>query len=363
MTARRGALAAVAATLALAPATAQAATVTIEPASGAPQAVALESLQPDVRGREYALRGAGTSITVTGSSLAALLTAANVDTVGFGYAEIVRPGGGAVLLSRDQVVGRSPFPDGPAVVWRDGAGLHFLRPSTGAGDENAGDRLTAPDGALTVRLHRGQLLDVEVSASRRRIDPGESVTFEAKVPRSGAGERLTYSWAFGDGERATGSKVTHRFARRGSYNAVVGVTTASDDVGASGFVRVQVGKPGAGPARAGGGTDSGAAAPDSGSAEGATSGLAGGTDPTPAAGGGQGKAASPRAASDGERVSGQVLSGGGPTTAATRRAARTGALSADAGAALSPAGWAAVAIAALFLLGAGRESRPTRARR
>lgn len=58
----------------------------------------------------------------------------------------------------------------------------------------------------------------------------------------------------------------HRFAKRGSYDVVVGVTTPGDDAGASAVVTVQVGAPLAGPDRKGGGTNEEADAPDHGAA-------------------------------------------------------------------------------------------------
>jgi hypothetical protein len=66
--------------------------------------------------------------------------------------------------------------------------------------------------------------------------------------------------------------VTHRFARRGTYQVVVGATSALDPTGASAVVTVQVGEAHAGPDRTGGGTDSNASAPDGGAASGAKAG-------------------------------------------------------------------------------------------
>jgi PKD domain len=123
---------------------------------------------------------------------------------------------------------------------------------------------------------------------------GEPVTFTATVSGAPADEQVELHWYFDDGTERTGSRVTHRFRRRGAHDVLVGATTASDRTGASDNVSVQVGKPGGGPDRKGGGTNEDANAPDSGPATGTTGSGTGGS------GGASGSGTSEVAGSNGE---------------------------------------------------------------
>ncbi len=219
--------------------------VTIVAAGGEQQTLSLEALGGgDIVERPYTLRSAAgeSAATVTGFSLAAMLDAAGVDPYGFSYLEVQRPAGGSVLLSRHQALDPGAFPDGPPVVYATAAGTGFLRPSSGPGDLNATDSFEAPQG-ISLVLRNGSPLRVRAQASTLRTRPGRPVTFTAVVDRAGAGERLSYSWYFDDGHSASGAGVRHRFAKRGSYDVVVGMTTPGDDAGASAVVTVQVGPP------------------------------------------------------------------------------------------------------------------------
>lgn len=253
-------------------AAADAAQVTVVSPGGTQQTLALEALAggEDVVGRDYALRSSAgeETRTVTGFSLAAVVEAAGADPFGFSYLEVQRPGGGSVQLSRHQALDPGAFPDGPPVVYATAAGTGFLRPSGGPGDLNASDSFEAPQG-LTVVLRKGSGLRVRAEASPQRTKPGKPVRFSAVIEGGGSGEELAYSWYFGDRESAEGPSPVHRFAKPGSYEVVVGVTTPGDAVGVSDVVRIQVGQPaGSGPDRQGGGTNKSENAPDQGIAEG-----------------------------------------------------------------------------------------------
>src|SRR5262249_22945583 len=133
--------------------------VTVVSPGGNQQTLALEALagSEDVVGRGYTLRSAEgeTTETITGFSLAAILTAADAATCGFSSLEVGRPAGGAVLLSRDQALSG----DRPPVIYAAAGGTGFLRPSAGSGDLNASDSFTAPQG-LSVVLRKGSPLRV-----------------------------------------------------------------------------------------------------------------------------------------------------------------------------------------------------------
>lgn len=260
------------ATPAIEAASADAAQATVVSPGGSQQTLSLDALagSEDVVGREYVVRfgGGESGQVVTGFSLAALIEAAGADPFAFSYLEVLRPAGGAVRLSRDQALDPGAFPDGPPVVYASPAGTSFLRPSSGVEDLNASDSFEAPQG-VTIALRKGSPLRVAAEASTLRTRPGKAVRFSAEVEGAGAGEALTYSWYFDDGGSATGADATHSFAKRGSYDVVVGVTTPGDSTGTSAVVTVQVGPPPAGPDRKGGGTRRDREAPDHGAATGA----------------------------------------------------------------------------------------------
>lgn len=348
-----------------------AAQVTVVSPGGTARTLALEALagSEDVVDRAYALRSAEgeSSQNVTGFSLAALLEAAGADPYGFSYLEVQRPAGGAVLLGRDQALDESAFADGPPVIHATAAGTGFLRPSAGPEDLNAADCFEAPQG-ISLVLRKGKPLRVKATASTPWTRPGRPVRFSAVVQRSGAGEELTYSWYFDDGHSAEGAEVSHGFAKRGSYDVVVGVTSSGDETGTSAVVTVQVGAPLAGPDRKGGGRNRDAAAPDHGAAAGPWSGAGTGGD----AGGTAGSAIAPPAASttqsrpqkdrgdrpplnSGTRVSGELLSATEDALRprpARQAAARRGHLEGEgSGGGIPTAAWGL--LATLGLLGAG----------
>lgn len=298
---------------------ADAAQVTVISPGGAPKTLSLEALagSEDVRERSYALRGSSGESTqvVSGFSLAALLEAADADPFSFSYLEVQRPAGGAVLLSSDQARDEGTFPDGPPVVYATATGTAFLRPSSGAGDLNASDSFEAPQG-VTIALRKGSPLRVWAEASTQKTRPGKPVRFTAEAEGSGAGETFTYRWHFDDGSSAEGASATHSFARRGSYDVVVGVTTPSDSTGTSAVVTIQVGAPPPGPDRKGGGTSRDAEAPDHGAATGSGGGGAppapvASTSPMPAAAEREPQPRpepAPPVAPPGELVTGELLS-------------------------------------------------------
>ncbi len=250
-------------------AAADVAQVSIVSPGGTERTLALDALagSEDVVDRPYALRAASSENTraITGFSLAALLDATGADPYGFSYLEVQRPAGGALLLSRDQALAGGG--DGPPVVYASEAGTGFLRPSTGVEDLNATDSFTAPQG-IAIVLRKGTHLKVRAMASTRRTRPEETVEFNAIVEQAGSGEQLEFSWYFDDGASATSSETTHAFAKRGSYDVVLGVTTDGNDTGVSAVVTIQVGPPVGGPDRKGGGRNDDASAPDHGAATG-----------------------------------------------------------------------------------------------
>jgi hypothetical protein len=352
---------------------ADAAQVTIIDAAGGQRTLSLAALAGggDVIERTYTLRSSEgeASQTVSGFSPAAILDAAGVDPYGFSYLELQRPAGGSVLLSRHQALDPAAFAEGPPVVYATPTGTGFLRPNGGPGDLNATDSFEAPQG-ITVLLRNGSPLQVRARASTLRTRPGRPVTFNAIVDRSGAGEQLAYSWYFDDGSSSTGPRTRHRFAKRGSYDVVLGMTTPGDEAGASAVVTIQVGPPLGGPDRKGGGRSRDPEAPDHGAATGghgprpsSVDSRSGATADTKVTGQakpelGREREPQPRPAS-GPRVGGLLLSS---TTATpdppSSVAARTGRLDAGgSGSSIPGAALGLLATAALLGLGALSEAR------
>lgn len=374
------ALALVAALLAApAAARADAAQVTVVSPGGGSQTIALDALagQEDVAAT-YALRAPSgeSSRAVNGFSLGKLIEVAGADPFTFSYLEVQRPAGGAVLLSRAQALQAQGFDDGPPVVYAAAAGTGFLRPSTGAGDLNAADSFEAPQG-ITIVLRKGTPLKVTVKASKQRTEAGEAVTFTATAEGAGAGEELIFSWYFDDGNSAEGARVRHAFKRRGSYDVVVGVTTAGDRTGATAVVTIQVGEPLGGPNRKGGGRNRSAGAPDHGAADGPAtgsgSGVPSGASPGPATATAPAPVPSPPQPTAprreppptpteiGETVSGELIGApvdpSQPQRESRQAAARTGRLDNEGGGGIPGTALGVLATLGLLGLGAGIEAR------
>ncbi len=326
--------------------------VSVVTPGGDERALSLSALSggEDVIERVYALRSASgiSEQVVTGFSLAAIIEAAGADPYGFSYLEVQRPAGGSVLLSRHQALDPGAFEDGSPVVYATPTGTGFLRPSAGEEDTNAGDSFEAPQGiALVLRRDSPLLVSIETSTERARS--GEPVEFEAVVERAGSGEQLTYSWYFDDGHSASGPSARHSFAKRGSYDVVVGVTTPGDRAGTSAVVNIQVGAPLSGPDRKGGGRVDDAEAPD----HGAVAGTHGAVPPGPASPVPSTSRARPRPApapKAGEPVDGLLLEDAN-APAPKPVAARSGSLDGGGGSSLSDA--ALGLLATVGLLGAG----------
>jgi hypothetical protein len=356
---------------------ADAAQVTVIAPGGSQQTLSLEALagHEDVVDRAYALRSSTGETTqiVSGFSLAALLDAAGADPFGFSYLEVQRPTGGAVLLGSDQALEGEGFADGPPVVYATATGTAFLRPSGGSGDLNASDSFALPQGVM-IALRKGSPLQVEAEASTLKTRPGKPVEFTAQAEGAGAGETFTYSWHFDDGNSAAGATTTHSFARRGSYDVVVGVTTPGDSTGTSAVVTIQVGPPLAGPDRKGGGKRRDREAPDHGAATGIDG--TGGGAPASSSPGSSAPVPEPTAPSPqpvkqtmqaeptpaGEPISGRLLSTTVPPEPKPQQpqsGARTGRLDGEEGGGLSlpDAGLGLLITAGLFGAGALVETR------
>jgi hypothetical protein len=232
----------------------------IEPEGGAPKTLAISQLgEPDVQARPYLLPGTTQPVPITGYSLDRVLDAADIDPYQFGSLAITGTSGTSVLLTRDDATGKTTFPEGPPVFYVENGDARFLRPARGTEPAQL-----ASGGPMAVQIAAPDELSVSATASPRRVKVGEKVRFTATVTGAPTDQTPVIEWTFGDGRGDTGSPVTHRFRRPGTYEVAVGATTIDDPVGADDIVTVRVGKAPGGPDRPGGGTNPDESAPDSG---------------------------------------------------------------------------------------------------
>ena len=376
------------------------ATVTLAPSGGgAPRTLSLADLaaRQDVHDAQYTLRTADGSTSIVavaaGISLATLVSAASLDGDAFTYVEVARADGTTVLVVRERLAGTD---EGPPVVWSDEQGVHFLRPSEGDDDPNAGDLVTSASGTLDLTLRTGDPLAVRISASALRARPREPIDFSASLAAGALGPGMRFQWYFDDSRYAYGASVTHRFKRAGAYNVLLNVMRGGEAIGSPAVVLVRVARPPqerrsdgarrAGERRGGGdgsgasggtGGGSGAGGAGAGAGGGGTGATGGGTTPAPVATPPPPAAAAPpplprpapRRASpppaqpQGELVSGTLLASvsepaadaDGPRAAVAAHAdeAREGPLDVPVGA------WVAIGLVALVALGWTLESRHT----
>ena len=125
------------------------------------------------------------------------------------------------MLTPDQLSGGGA---GSPVIYEDGGRAVFLRPSVSPDDLNGDQALSAA--SLTVRVVERETLKVEGKVTDAAVRVGQRVTFTASA-QGGDGGEPAYRWTFGDGSRRqSGARVTHAFREEGSYNVLVGATTA-----------------------------------------------------------------------------------------------------------------------------------------
>jgi hypothetical protein len=249
----------------------------IEPEGRDPVTLAISQLgEPDVQGQPYLLPGTTQPVPITGYSLDRVLRVADVDPYQFDSLTIAGTSGTA-QLTREEAIGDVTFPEGPPVFYVENGDARFLRPARGTEPAQL-----ASGGPMAVQIAALDELSVSAKASPRRVKVGDKVRFTATVTGAPPGENPVIEWNFDDGGGDTGSPVTHRFRRPGTYKVTVGATTTGDRVGADDFVTVRVGKAPGGPDRQGGGTNPDENAPDSGAGTGSGGTAAPSTPAAPA---------------------------------------------------------------------------------
>lgn len=175
----------------------------------------------------------------TGAGAPALAVAADGRAL-LAWLQLDRPGGTIHLLVAERPPGGT-FGD-PAPIDAAGAGASAVALSDGGDGLAAWTAGASPPYELHVRGYDATaptLSGVSVPAS---ATAGASVSFSA-TPFDVWGP-LTTTWSFGDGATATGTNVTHVYARAGAFTATVTSTDAVDNVTSrSGTVHVTAAAP------------------------------------------------------------------------------------------------------------------------
>ena len=236
-------LAAIAAVALLAPAQAELPTVeiTIQPPKGQKVFAYLDQLDPDIN-TDYPIRERGkpeTTLEVQeGVSVFEILDSKSLHE-DYGFVEIVRPNGTLLRIGSDDVDDAFFYQDVSGVV-------RFFRVSRSPRDYNARDHFRIQDDAAVTLTQTPAELKVDLSADKRKIQPGESVDFAVEVSGAAPGTRYEFSWNFGDGSRASGSKPerSHVFDDQGIYSVTVTAKARGSNLRSEGNVLdIEVGDP------------------------------------------------------------------------------------------------------------------------
>jgi uncharacterized membrane protein YgcG len=187
----------------------------------------------DVVNKDYEMSRGGDVKVVEGWSLDRVVRRADIGR--YGYIDI-----GGVYFSRNQV--RDWPGDKPPVIYENDDGdAQLIRPIMYEGDNNFRDsRAGTP---LKGRAEDGPVIQAEIRVSEENPKPGDEVSFNARVSQQGAGQELRFNWTFGDGEDASGQRVTHTYEKRGDFNVGLLVTARGQDDEFATNSELPVGKP------------------------------------------------------------------------------------------------------------------------
>lgn len=213
--------------------------VTIQTAKGSDVTVHVNRLNPDVN-TDYPIRERGKPerrVEVEdGVSIWNILRSRSLDDDDYGFVEIERRNGTTLRIESSDV--------DDAFFYETASGEpRFFRVSRSAEDYNARDHFEVES---AVRLTQTAELEVDLSADRRKIEPGESVDFDAEVSGGPPGARYELSWNFGDGSRESGSSPerSHVFDEQGIYSVTVTAKVRGSNLSGDGnVVDVEVGDP------------------------------------------------------------------------------------------------------------------------
>jgi len=92
-------------------------------------------------------------------------------------------------------------------------------------NDGAGSSCSSAVDSLVVNLNKPP---VAFAGEDKNACLQDRITFDGHASYTEAGENLTYTWDFGDGSKATGPKVSHRYGKGGKYYASL---TVDDNMG------------------------------------------------------------------------------------------------------------------------------------
>ncbi len=196
----------------------------------------------DINNRVYRLKSG--PVTISGFSLLKVMRAADealdeIDLATIPAIEIDRPSGNPIRISGDDMRNPVAFSDGPPVFYEDNGATVFVMPGKGAAVGNRYRFIGAPVG---ISVASGADYEVDLSASKTKVNVSQKVGFSASVTGQAGGESLSFRWRFGDGTVRTTSRgrVSHSFRKSGAFPVIVEVTGASG-AGQAGIL-IEVGK-------------------------------------------------------------------------------------------------------------------------
>ncbi|MDP2711384.1 MAG: PKD domain-containing protein [Solirubrobacteraceae bacterium] len=191
--------------------------------------------------RTYSLPPSGgepaRKVALRGLSIRNLLSRSGVSPDSVTFVQVVNEYGGTLVLRSADF--------GSALISDSGGITRFFRAS-GGGEVLDYVEATAASGPLEISVEGGSDIPVKATASPTKVTVGKTVRFEASVRFSPPGSQFSYEWEFGDGQVASGARVTHAYDTSGPILAQVSVRNLDPDCatrcGGVQQVSVQVGE-------------------------------------------------------------------------------------------------------------------------
>jgi len=213
--------------------------VTIQPADdGAPVTISTADVPQGEMNTTYRV-GSRSIVVENGVSLRQLID--EVGAVNYAEIEIPRPDGTKLVMSKEQVDDIKP-----AGFYTDDQGVtHFIGP-TGSNGSVASQDHFAVSGEITLTQLREPGLEVTISPKSKKIEPGGTVRFRAKVTGDEDGESVTYTWGIKGGKQTKGGPgFTQKFPSKDDvvHQFLVAVRIEGSEVSYTDVAKITVGDP------------------------------------------------------------------------------------------------------------------------
>ena len=224
---------ALAAALSATPALARDGQVTVRAAGTTNESVTVKLAElgtNDINNRQYRLRNG--QVTISGHSLLQVMNRADAESDAIDLATVPsiaidRPSGSPITISGSDLRDPGAFPDGPPVFYEDNGATVFVMPGSPSGA--SGNRYRFEQAPVGITIGSGASYEIDLSASRTKVNVGQKVSFTAVVSGQEKGESLSFSWNFNDGSSRTTSeaRVSHTFTRKGTFPVILDVSGTS----------------------------------------------------------------------------------------------------------------------------------------